>query len=186
LRIGNAISSDGIPLFGRGADRSENIPWRLENGELDEVNPKVIVLLAGTNNVGNRESPEGQEARTEVLTRGLEAVLRLMQSKPPDATIILTAIFPRNDNIKVMPVVDRMNANLAHLAGGDLGGKKTRYLDINRKLAAENGKQSGLAASFTPGLSGVGGCFQTDSAGTSWPPASEDHAPPTSDPSARN
>jgi hypothetical protein len=40
--------------FGWGADRVENILWRLENGELDDVNPKVIVLLAGTNNVGNR------------------------------------------------------------------------------------------------------------------------------------
>src|SRR5271168_4010450 len=32
--------------FGWGADRVENIVWRLENGELDNVNPKVIVLLA--------------------------------------------------------------------------------------------------------------------------------------------
>src|SRR6185436_6580113 len=38
--------------FGWGADRVENILWRLENGELDGVNPKIIVLLAGINNVG--------------------------------------------------------------------------------------------------------------------------------------
>ncbi len=40
--------------FGWGADQIQNILWRLENGELDGVHPKVIVLLAGTNNVGNR------------------------------------------------------------------------------------------------------------------------------------
>src|SRR5205814_1777716 len=45
--------------FGWGADRIENILWRVENGELEGVNPKVIVLLAGTNNVGNQLPPEG-------------------------------------------------------------------------------------------------------------------------------
>src|SRR5207247_10915748 len=45
--------------FGWGADRVENILWRLANGELDGVNPKIIVLLAGTNNVGNTVRPEG-------------------------------------------------------------------------------------------------------------------------------
>jgi hypothetical protein len=31
--------------FGWGGDKTENILWRLENGELDGVNPKIIVLL---------------------------------------------------------------------------------------------------------------------------------------------
>src|SRR3984957_7455733 len=115
--------------FGWGADKTENILWRLENGELDGVNPKVIVLLAGTNNVGNGE-PSAE------ITRGLEAVVRLMQAKAPGATIILTAIFPRNDHgNNLMPVIDRINENLAHLAG-----EKIRFLNINRKLADDSGK----------------------------------------------
>src|SRR5262252_5083798 len=43
--------------FGWGGDTTQNILWRLNNGELDNVNPKIIVLLAGTNNVG-KKSPE--------------------------------------------------------------------------------------------------------------------------------
>src|SRR5258708_15025141 len=39
--------------FGCGADTIQNVLWRLHNGELDGVNPKIIVLLAGANNVGN-------------------------------------------------------------------------------------------------------------------------------------
>src|ERR1700730_16087663 len=42
--------------FGWGADTIQNILWRLGNGELDGVNPKIIVLLAGANNVGNTVS----------------------------------------------------------------------------------------------------------------------------------
>src|SRR6516162_11881904 len=45
--------------FGWGADTIQNILWRLQNGELDGIHPKVIVLLAGTNNVGNTPPPEG-------------------------------------------------------------------------------------------------------------------------------
>src|SRR5262252_5779620 len=44
----------GAADYGWGADTTQNILWRLNNGELDGVHPKVIVLLAGTNNVGTR------------------------------------------------------------------------------------------------------------------------------------
>ena len=121
--------------FGWGADRVENILWRLENGELDGVNPKVIVLLAGTNNLG-RVTPASAEAAVEDVTTGLRAVVGVMQSKAPDAVIILMGIFPRNDNMNAMPVIDRINANLARMADG----KKIRYLSINDKLAGGDGR----------------------------------------------
>src|SRR5437870_6534519 len=74
--------------FGWGADRVENILWRLENGELDGVNPKITVLLAGTNNVG-RVTPATEEAVVEDVTAGLRAVVDAMQSKAPDAVFNL-------------------------------------------------------------------------------------------------
>src|SRR5688572_4152731 len=119
--------------FGWGADTIQNILWRLQNGELDGVNTKVIVLLAGTNNVGR---VPGNDARILDITKGLKAVVDLMQSKAPNATIILTAIFPRNDNIAVMPTINSINANLAKFADG----KKIRFLNVNDKLADKDGK----------------------------------------------
>ena len=167
--------------FGWGSDKTENILWRLENGELDGVNPKVIVLLAGTNNVGDGE-PAAE------ITRGLEAIVRLMQSKAPGATIILTALFPRNDDMEMMPVIDRINENVAHLADG----KKLRYLNINRKLADENGKLlDGMMNRdlLHPSLQGYqvwADALKPMLLEILGPPALEDHAPPpTGDPSAR-
>src|SRR5688572_14499553 len=81
--------------FGWGADLTQNMLWRLENGELDGVNPKVIVILAGTNNVGRAP---GDDAKVADVTRGIRALIDTCRKKVPRATIVLTAIFPRNDN----------------------------------------------------------------------------------------
>ncbi|MBE3109417.1 MAG: hypothetical protein IMZ46_02725, partial [Acidobacteria bacterium] len=114
--------------FGWGGDRIQNILWRLENGELDGVNPKIIVVLAGTNNVG---STPGDDAKIADITRGLKVILDTCRRKAPEATIILTAIFPRNDNMTVMREIDRINENLARVADG----KQVRYLSVNDQLA---------------------------------------------------
>jgi lysophospholipase L1-like esterase len=118
--------------FGWGADRTQNILWRLEHGELDGVHPKVIVLLAGTNNVGAEPRDEGTIAE---IARGIEAIVDLCRRKAPEATIVLTAIFPRNDNMAVMPTIDSINARIARLADG----RRIRFLDINDRLADSSG-----------------------------------------------
>jgi lysophospholipase L1-like esterase len=174
--------------FAWGADRTENILWRLENGELDGVNPKVIVLLAGTNNVGRRVPPAGIEAAADEVTRGLRAIVQVMQTKAPNATIIVTGIFPRNDSMDVMPVIDRINGNLAAMAVG----KKLRFLNINAKLADANGVlHEGMMNpdKLHPALKGYqvwADALKPLFTEILGPPGKEDHAPPpTGDPSAR-
>ncbi len=175
--------------FGWGADRVENILWRLENGELDGVNPKVIVLLAGTNNVGNRVPPEGSDAAAAEVTRGLAALLRVMEAKAPGAAIILMGIFPRNDNMAVMPEINRINVNLSKMADGD----RIRYLNINDRLADAEGKLYDGMMNAKDQLHPTVKGYQvwadslkpifTELLGA---PAGEDHAPPpTGDPAAR-
>ena len=170
--------------FGWGADRTENILWRLEHGELEGVNPKVIVLLAGTNNVGGEP---GGDAKVDDITRGIRAILDACRAKAPAATIVLTAIFPRNDHIEVMPEIARINATLAKMADG----AAVRYLDVNRALADEQGR-------LFPGMTGDG-LHPTLQGYQVWadalkpvltellgPPAATDLAPPpTGDPSAK-
>ena len=174
--------------FGWGADRVENILWRLENGELDGVHPKVIVLLAGTNNVGNHLPPEGAEALSAEVTRGLQAIVGVMRSKAPGAVIVVTGIFPRNDNMEVLPVIARINANLARIADG----VAIRYLNINGQLADADGKlRDGMMNpdKLHPALPAYqiwADALKPVFTELLGPPAKEDRAPaPTGDPSAR-
>ncbi len=170
--------------FGWGADRTQNILWRLQNGELDGVNPEVIVLLAGTNNVGARP---GDAAKIAEITRGLEAIVTLMREKAPAATIIVTGIFPRNDNIEVMPTINAINANLAKLADG----RTVRFLNVNDKLADGRGVLvEGVMNPdrLHPSLKGYqiwADALKPIFTELLGPPAAEDFAPPpTGDPSA--
>ena len=173
--------------FGWGADLTQNILWRLENGELDGVNPKIIVLLAGVNNVGTQA---GNDAKVEDVTKGIKAIVDICQKKAPDATIILTGIFPRNNSggntLAVIPTINKINDNLAKFADG----KKIRYLNVNDKLADKDGKLfDGMTVDnlhptpkgYQVWADGLKPIF-TELLG---PPAKTDHAPPPSaDPSA--
>ena len=172
--------------FGWGADKTQHILWRLEHGELDGVNPKVIVILAGTNNVGTQPGGAGKVAD---ITRGLAAILAICRQKAPDAVIVLTAIFPRNDNMAVVPEIDRINANIERMADG----RSVRFLSVNSGLADRDGRlldgMMNARDQLHPTLKG----YQVWAEGLKpiftellGPPSAIDHAPPpTGDPSAR-
>ena len=172
--------------FGWGADRTENILWRLDNGELDGVNPRVIVILAGTNNIGSQPGGAGKVAD---ITRGLTAILERCRQRAPRATIVLTAIFPRNDNMDVMPEIDQVNANLSRLANG----RDVRYLNVNDKLADRDGRlfpgMMNDRDKLHPTISGYqvwADALKPILTELLGPPASTDQAPPpTGDPSAQ-
>jgi lysophospholipase L1-like esterase len=169
--------------FGWGADNIQNIIWRLSNGELDGVHPKAIVLLAGTNNLGRMPA---DDAKVADITKGMEAILKIMQEKAPGATIILMGIFPRNDSLAALPAIRKINENLARLADG----KKIRFLNINDKLADGEGMLFDGMTVDKLHLSLKGYQVWADSLKPIFeellgPPAKEDHAPPpTGDPSA--
>jgi len=159
--------------FGWGGDRTQNILWRLNHGELDNVHPKVVVLLAGTNNI------DGHTSAGEI-TKGIEAIVATVRSKAPEAKIIVTGILPRNDDMEAMRVIDEVNENLAKLADGGA----IRYLSINGRLADGQGR-------LLEGMMNADKLHPTVKAYQIWadalkpiltevlgPPGAEDHAPP--------
>lgn len=170
--------------FAWGGDTTHNILWRVRNGELDGIAPKIFVLQAGTNNLSGTGS--GGDAQIDDVFGGISAIVTEFQSRVPTATIIVTGVFPRSQNVELWPTIQKINDRLKALAET----KKCRFLDINDQLADSSGR-------LLPGISTDG--LHLDKPGYEiWaralkpmleeilgPPAKEDLAPPpTGDPRA--
>jgi len=115
--------------FGIGRDRTENVLWRLQNGELDGVSPKAFVIMIGTNNAGS--------STPEQVATGITAIVKTIQAKNPTAHILLLAIFPRGTG-----PTDRMR--LANEATNKIiakldDGKLVKYMDIGPKFLDDKG-----------------------------------------------
>jgi hypothetical protein len=148
------------------------------------------VLVATTDKVyANAKHALKHEAHEfKAAASGIKAVLTRFQQKAPGATVILTAIFPRNNNPQLYAFIKKINAIVATYADG----KKVRYLDMNDKLADANGN-------LFPGMMNTDSLHPDVKGYQVWadglkpilsellgPPAKEDFAPPPSaDPSAK-
>jgi lysophospholipase L1-like esterase len=124
--------------FGIGWDRIQNVLWRIENGELDGISPKVIVLLIGTNNCGNEDNGKPRNTTPEIIA-GISNLVRQVQVRLPKSKILLLGLFPRGE--KTDPVraqVKAVNAGIAKLDDG----KTVKYLDIGNKFLEPDGTLS--------------------------------------------
>ncbi|MGA3162865.1 MAG: platelet-activating factor acetylhydrolase IB subunit [Verrucomicrobiota bacterium] len=122
--------------FGIDGDRTQHVLWRMDNGELDGIKPKVVVLMIGTNNTG-REKDTGKIRNTVPETiEGVQAVVRELRAKLPDSKILLLAIFPRGTlDDPQRAQVALVNTVIAKLDDG----KMVRYLDIDPKFLEADG-----------------------------------------------
>jgi len=174
--------------FGWGGDTTENILWRIGNGELDGVMPKAIVLLAGTNNLTSPDIPKMDDVRVNSVVDGVKAILSACQAKAPGATIVLIGVTPRNDDMSLMPLIRKINGKLAALADG----RRIRFLNINRRLSDEHDRlRAGMVNSDGLHLAVKGYQVWADAlrpvlAELLGPRAASDSAPPpTKDPGIR-
>ena len=79
--------------LGIGGDRTQHVLWRLDNGNIKNINPKVAVVMIGTNNSGN-----GRNSAEEMID-GVTAVIEKLRTKLPKTEILLLDIFPRGQRI---------------------------------------------------------------------------------------
>lgn len=134
--------------FGWGSDRVEHVLWRLQNGEFDGVEPKVVVLLAGTNNLQEPAATRYDQALVEDVSEGLRTVVEWLRHRAPRTVVVVLGVLPRTDvqgGTSLMPNIRAINTRIAALADG----VRVRYLDLASSFADGDGR-------VLPGLMGDG------------------------------
>ncbi|MBX7121421.1 MAG: GDSL family lipase [Opitutaceae bacterium] len=125
--------------FGISGDRTQHVLWRIENGELDGISPKVVVLMIGTNNTGferDKITPRNTEAET---AEGVRAIVEHLRAKLPSTRILLLAIFPRGEkDSPARAQVNAINKMIAKLKDGD----HVVFLNINKRFLQPDGTLS--------------------------------------------
>lgn len=131
--------------FGIGGDQTQHVIWRIENGELDGLTPKVTVLMLGTNNTG----PTGHTAAE--IAAADKKIVELIRKKIPGTKVIVLAVFPRGarkdkdgkipdanitDAARRTEIINAVNRELAKLDDG----QNVRFLDINAVFLGQDGK----------------------------------------------
>ena len=102
LRIPNGVNSwkatfknHRVLNLGFGWDRTQNVLWRLDNGEIDGLNPKLIIIHIGSNNTSITKNARMNTASE--IVEGISAIYMRVRSKVPKAKIILMEIMPREE-----------------------------------------------------------------------------------------
>lgn len=101
-------------IFGIGGDRTQNILWRLDNGETGTLKPKTVVLLIGTNNLWT--TPDD----LTTIVNGVTAVVGKVRNVFPTAHVLVLGVFPRAEKADepVRTTIRQINAELAKLDNG--------------------------------------------------------------------
>ena len=78
--------------MGFSGDRTENVIWRIRNGEIDGINPKLALLLIGTNNTDGNHYLE--ISTPQELAEAIWEICQIIREKLPQTQILLLGILP--------------------------------------------------------------------------------------------
>ena len=120
--------------LGFGGDRTEHVIFRLQNGNLRNIQPKVAVLMIGTNNTGHQMQEPAEVAA------GVEKILEILQQKTPQTQVLLLGVFPRGqqplDAKRLNNVAINQRIRRLH------DGERIHYLDIGKAFLEDDGTLS--------------------------------------------
>ncbi len=115
--------------FGISGDRTQHVLWRIQNGNLDGIQPKMIVLLIGTNNLAHDTAPQ--------IAHGIEQIVMRIEERRDRTKILVLGILPRgptpNDPLRQKAAaVNRLIQRLDD-------GNKTTVLDLSKYFLTTGG-----------------------------------------------
>lgn len=114
--------------MGFGGDKTQHVIWRIDHGELDGIEPRLVVLLVGTNNAWDGNHRETVD--------GIEEIILKIRYKLPNAKILLHAIFPRGEiDDPKRRVNEKANTLLPDLADNEW----VYFLDFNDRFMKPDG-----------------------------------------------
>lgn len=116
--------------LGIGGDRTQHVLWRLENGNVDGIKPKLAVLMIGTNN------SNGNDHTAEEIGAGIKAIVAKLREKLPETKVLVLAIFPRGE--KPNPQREK-NAKASEIASAVADNKMVYFMDIGPKFVEADG-----------------------------------------------
>jgi alpha-L-fucosidase len=118
--------------FGISGDRCEHLLFRIDQGNLDHIQPKLIVLMIGINNLGGKKNTGKQVAA------GTKAIVAALRKKQPQAHILILGCLPsqRDPASWCRHQIDILHERISALANQT----KVHYLDLRRAFVLPSGK----------------------------------------------
>ncbi len=118
--------------FGVSGEHTEHTLGHLAGGILNGLNPKAVVIMIGTNNIGHIA-----DERPEWTADGIKKIVKTVREKLPDAKVLLLGVFPREGKeSRHRKQIEEINSIISKLDDG----KQTRYLDLTAKFTDANGE----------------------------------------------
>ncbi len=117
--------------LGFSGDRTEHVIWRIQNGAVDQIDPRLAVIMIGTNNTGHRkENPDHTAA-------GIKRIIEELQLRLPNMKILLLGVFPRGESADnpLRQINDKINGQIKAFADDET----VWYLDISDQFLEEDG-----------------------------------------------
>ncbi len=120
--------------FGLGGDRTQHVLWRVEQGEFNGFQPKVVVLMIGANNMSSPLNTAQQ------IADGIRNIIKAIHQRTPNTKVLLLSLLPRGSvnaetkGVQVNELISRFH-----------DGNRIHYMDIRRSFQTDAGQPSRAA-----------------------------------------